>query len=411
MPNIAAPSKPKHLKALALTVAAMATICLPPLAHAACQNTQSFSSWLSGYKKQAAAEGISRRTIQRALGGIQLSRKVIRRDRRQGFFAQGFDTFSKKLATNYRMNAGRKQIKKYRRFFDRAQSEFGVPPEVITAFWALESDFGAGMGKFSVLTALATLAYDCRRKELFTGELTAALKIIDKGDLNPEDMIGSWAGELGQVQFLPRHYLEHAIDYDGNGRANLFTNNGDIIGTTAAFIKHLGWKAGEPWLHEVRVPRQLPWDQAELDIKHPRSQWAAWGVRRADGSPLPADSQPASLLLPMGRFGPAFLAYPNFDIYTQWNNSLNYSTTAAYLATRIAGAASMKGRDRKFPRLDVKQIKQMQRTLTRRGFDVGKADGIVGAKTRAAVRAMQKKYGLPADGFPTPSLLNKLRAS
>ncbi|MEL7049185.1 MAG: lytic murein transglycosylase [Pseudomonadota bacterium] len=401
-----------HLKGLtaglAVLIMSASLVMSASLAHADCKNTQSFSGWLAGYKKQAAAEGISKRTIRRALGGMQYSEKVIRRDRRQGFFAQGFDTFSKKLATAYRVKAGRRQIKKYQRFFDRAQQDYGVPPEVITAFWALESDFGKGMGKFSVLRALATLAYDCRRKDLFTGELTAALKIIDKGDLNPSDMVGSWAGELGQVQFLPRHYLEHALDYDGNGKANLFTNNGDIIGTTAAFIKHLGWQANKPWLQEVRVPKQLPWDQSELTIKHPRSQWAAWGVRNADGSKLRADSQPASLLLPMGRFGPAFLAYPNFNVYTEWNNSLNYATTAAYLATRIAGAPSMKGRDRKFPRLSVKQIKQMQRILTRRGFDVGKADGIVGAKTRAAVRAMQQKHGLPADGFPTPQLLRRL---
>ncbi|MEM1372170.1 MAG: lytic murein transglycosylase, partial [Pseudomonadota bacterium] len=256
-------------------------------AAASCTNTQGFKSWLKGYKREAAAAGISQRTIRRALGGIQLSQKVIKRDRRQGFFAQGFDTFSKRLATQYRINAGRRKIKRHQRFFDRAQQEFGVPPEVITAFWALESDFGAGMGNFSVLRALATLAYDCRRKELFTGELTAALKIIDRGDLAPGDMVGSWAGELGQVQFLPRHYLEHALDYDGNGQANLFTNDGDIIGTTAAFIRHLGWQPNQPWIEEVRVPRKLPWEQAELDIKLPRSQWAEWGVRFASGAALP----------------------------------------------------------------------------------------------------------------------------
>ncbi|MEO1282695.1 MAG: lytic murein transglycosylase, partial [Pseudomonadota bacterium] len=354
--SISSTTRPsKQILSFWRSIMVIAALAAPTSAYAACKNTGSFSNWLAGYKKQAASQGISQSTIRRALGGMQYSEKVIRRDRRQGFFAQGFDTFSKKLATDYRVKAGRRQIKKYRQFFDRAKRDYGVPPEVITAFWALESDFGKGMGKFSVLRALATLAYDCRRKELFTGELTAALKIIDKGDLNSGDMIGSWAGELGQVQFLPRHYLEHAIDYDGNGRANLFTNNGDIIGTTAAFIKHLGWQAGKPWLQEVRVPRQLPWEQAELDIKHPRSQWAAWGVKNANGSPLRADSQPASLLLPWGRFGPAFLAYPNFNVYTEWNNSLNYSTTAAYLATRIAGAPTMKGRNRDFPRLDVKQ--------------------------------------------------------
>lgn len=399
----------KTLRVVALTACALSLATLS--AHAACKNKQKFSSWLSGYKTQAARAGISQRTLRRASSTMTYSAKVIRRDRRQGFFAQGFDTFSKKLATPNRLKSGLRQMRKYKKYFDRAERDHGVPREVITAFWALESDFGAGMGKFPVLTALTTLAYDCRRKELFTGELTAALQIIEKGDLAPEDMIGSWAGELGQVQFLPRHYLEHAIDYDGDGRANLFNSSGDIVGTTGAFIKHLGWQRGEPWLEEVQVPRELPWDQAELDIKHPRSQWAQWGVRNADGSPLASDAKPASLLLPMGRLGPAFLAYTNFNIYTEWNNSLNYATTAAYLATRMAGAPTMKGRDRKFPRLEAKQTQQLQRLLTKRGYDVGKADGIIGAKTRAAVRSMQKKFGLPADGYPTPTLLRRLQAS
>ncbi len=395
---------------LASTLLAAIVAAVAP-ARADCRNTQSFDSWLAGYKRQAIAEGVTQRTLDRASPYLTYSDVVIRRDRKQGFFAQGFDTFSKKLATPNRENAGRRQIRTHKAAFDRAEREFGVPPEVITAFWALESDFGAGMGKFEVLRALTTLAYDCRRSELFTGELTAALKIIDHGDLAPEDMIGSWAGELGQVQFLPRHYLEHAVDYDGDGKANLFKSPADIIGSTAKFLVHLGWRANEPWLEEVRVPRDLPWEQAELDIKHPRSKWAAWGVKSADGSPLKADAQPASLLLPMGRLGPAFLAYPNFNVYTEWNNSLNYSTTAAYLATRIAGAPEMEGRDRDFPRLSVEEVKTVQSLLAKRGYDVGKVDGIIGANTRAAVRAMQLKFGLPADGYPTPDLLRRLRAS
>lgn len=394
---------------LASTLFAAVIAAVVP-AQADCRNTQSFESWLAGYKRQALADGVTRRTLDRAAPYLTYSDVVISRDRRQGFFAQGFDTFSKKLATESRVKAGRKQIRAHQASFDRAEKEFGVPPEVITAFWALESDFGAGMGNFEVLRALTTLAYDCRRSELFTAELTAALKIIDHGDLGPEDMIGSWAGELGQVQFLPRHYLEHAIDYDGDGKANLFKSSADIIGTTAKFLVELGWKRGEPWLQEVRVPRELKWEQAELDIKHPRSTWAEWGVRNADGSALKADAQPASLLLPMGRFGPAFLAYPNFDVYTSWNNSLNYSTTAAYLATRIAGASEMQGRERDFPRMSVDEVKAVQSALARRGYDVGKVDGIIGANTRAAVRAMQLKYGQPADGYPTAELLRRLRA-
>ena len=394
------------LLALTFILAAKSSILA---AEANCQNTGSFQRWLADYKEYAASQGISQRTIRSALRGMQLDRKVIRRDRRQGFFGQSFVSFSRKLATEHRRVAGRRKIKKYRRYFDKAEEKYGVPAEVITAFWALESDFGVGMGKFPVLRALATLAYDCRRTELFTRELTSALKIIERGDLRPSEMIGSWAGELGQTQFLPTHYLEHAIDFDGDGRRNLFRSNADIIGTTAAFIEHLGWRRGEPWLEQVRVPRKLPWEEADLAVKHPRSQWAEWGVKRIDGSPLPADNAPASLLLPMGRFGPAFMAYKNFDIYLEWNQSLNYSTTAAYLATRIGGAGPMVGRNRKIPALSLRQAKELQRILTRRGFDVGKIDGIIGAKTRAAVKTMQKKFGMPADSYPTPALLSRLR--
>jgi len=400
---------------IAVSVIALVLIALPQAApvHAKtnCKNTGSFSAWLRQYKRQAAAEGVSRRTIDQALGGMTLSQKVIRRDRRQGFFAQGFDSFSKKLATPNRHRSAQKKIAQRRKFFDRAEREFGVPPAVIAAFWALESDFGVGMGNLPVLRSLATLAYDCRRGEMFTGELTAALKIIDKGDLTPSDMIGSWAGELGQIQFLPRHYLDHAIDYDGDGRANLFKSDGDIIGSGAAFIKHLGWKRGEPWLEQVTVPDKLPWDQADLTILHPVSQWREWGVRPVDPGSMQTAGLPASLLLPMGRKGPAFLAYENFRVYTEWNHSLTYATTAAYLATRVDGKKTMLGRDRDFPRLDVEQTKQLQRLLARRGFDVGKADGIIGAKTRAAVKTMQQRLGLPADSFPTPELLRRIQRS
>ena len=386
-------------------------VSIPQHAHSAdCVNKGRFSTWLKDFKRQARAEGVSERTISRALNGITLDRKIIRRDRRQGFFAQSFGTFSKRLATNNRIKTGRRKIEKRRAIFERAEREYGVPPEVITAFWALESDFGVGMGKYSILRALATLAYDCRRKELFTGELIYALKILDKGWVKPDDMIGSWAGEMGQTQFLPKHYLEHAVDYDGNGTRNLFRSDADIIGTTAAFIKHLGWRPGEPWLQEVRVPSNLDWEKSDLEVKLPRSQWSQWGVTDARGRALPADDLPASLVLPMGRKGPAFLAYPNFNIYLQWNHSLSYCITAAYLATRIGRSGGpMQGRNRDIPVLSLNEAKELQRLLQRRGFDVGKIDGIIGSKTRAAVKAMQIKYGLPADSYPTPRLLRHMR--
>ncbi|MDX2288760.1 MAG: lytic murein transglycosylase [Hyphomicrobiaceae bacterium] len=395
---------------LALGVACLTLLSAPAsAAEPNCTNTARFSDWMADFRREAMAAGISPRTISRALDGIALDEKVISRDRKQGFFAQSFGTFSKRLATDHRVQASRKKIEANATHFSRALAQYGVPAEVITGLWALESDFGRGMGNFPVLPALATLAYDCRRGELFRGELLAALKIIERGDLDPEEMVGSWAGELGQTQFLPKHYLEHAVDYDGNGRINLFSSDADVIGSTAAFLKHLGWRASEPWLEEVVLTRDLDWQEADLTIKHPRQTWAGWGVKAADGGPLQSDSLPASLLLPMGRLGPAFLAYQNFDIYLQWNQSLNYATTAAWLATRIGGAGPMQGRERDIPFLSLDDAKALQQILTRRGYDVGKIDGVIGAKTRSAIKAMQIKYGLPADSYPTPELLEKLR--
>lgn len=341
---------------------------------------------------------------------MSLDGGIIARDRKQGIFAISFMEFSAKLATAARVKNGRAQIARNAETFDRVATEFGVPASVITGFWALESDFGVGMGKLPILRSLATLAYDCRRGPMFRNELMAALQIIDRGDMGPEDMIGSWAGELGQTQFLPTRYLEHAIDYDGDKRPDVFRSSADIIGSTANYMTHLGWRKGEPWLQEVRVPAELPWQEADLTIKHPVSKWAAWGVTEVDGSALEQEGDlPASLMLPMGRFGPAFLAYQNFDVYLKWNQSLNYAITAAYLATRIDGAPSLQAPRKGIPVLDAESAKEVQRRLADRGFDVGEIDGKIGLKTRQAIKAVQQKYGLPADSYPTPELLSVLR--
>ena len=376
-----------------------------------CQNTARFETWLSDFRREAAGAGVTQATLSAVLDGMTLDQGIIARDRRQTFFGQSFVDFRGKLISRNRITNGQRQMERHRAVFARAEKEYGVPAPVITGFWALESDFGAGMGKLSVLRSLATLAYDCRRGEMFTREFIAALKIIDRGDLRPADMIGSWAGELGQTQFLPTHYLAHAVDYDGDGRRNLFSSPADVIGSTAAYLKHLGWRAGEPWLEEVRAPRNLNWAEADLAIQHPRSQWAQWGVTRADGKPLPADGQQASLLALMGRDGPLFLAYPNFRIYLEWNQSLNYATTVAYLATRYAGAPEMSNLGKDIPSLSLDQAKELQTLLSRQGHDVGRIDGIVGAGTRTAVKKEQLRLGLVADSYPTEELVQRLRSS
>src|SRR6266571_2349547 len=319
-----------------------------------------------------------------------------------------------RTAAVYRMQQGQAKIKTYAAAFARAEKEYGVPPAVIAAFWGLESDFGANMGNLSTLRSLVSLAYDCRRAQMFQDETIAALKIIDRGDLTPTEMVGSWAGELGQTQFLPTHYFNYAVDYDGDGRRDLLRSPADVIGSTANYIATgLKWRRGEPWLQEVRAPQNFassfPWEQADLTIKLPRAKWAQLGVTYPDGKPLANDDLPSSLLLPMGRTGPAFLAYPNFAAYTEWNNSLIYSTTAGYLATRIAGAPPMHRPAAPVAQLPFNELREMQQLLVRAGFNVGKVDGVMGLQSRGAVKAMQIKYGLPADSWPTAELLARMR--
>src|SRR5262245_8147750 len=296
-----------------------------------CRNSGSFEAWLAQFRQEARGNGVSGATIAAALDGMTLDPGIIQRDRRQGFFAQTFTAFSGKLITSNRIQNGLGRLKQHRELLARIEAQWGVPGPVIVAFWGLESDFGSMMGNLPVLRSLATLAYDCRRPELFRGELMEALRIIDRGDLRPEEMIGSWAGELGHTQFLPAHYMQHAVDYDGDGRRDLLQSVPDVLASTANFLAFLGWQRGQPWLEEVRLTRELPWQEADLAIQHPVEKWAAWGVKRLGGQPFPAGAPPASLLLPMGRHGPAFLAYPNFQIYLKWNQSLNYSITAAHL--------------------------------------------------------------------------------
>ncbi len=403
-----------RLAAVALAVAAgIGTASADPTKYPPpnnnCQNTGSFERWLAGFRQEAVAAGISRATIQAALDGMTLDHGIIARDRKQGFFAQSFTAFAGKLVTPNRIQAGAARLKQHRELLARVEKDYGVPGPVIVAFWALESDFGAGMGNLPVLRSLVTLAYDCRRPQMFRDELMDALRIIDRGDLTPGEMIGSWAGELGQTQFLPSHYFKHAVDYDGDGRRNLMRSTPDVIASTANFLVYLGWQRGQPWLDEVRVPSNLAWDQADLAIQHPRSKWAAWGVTLADGRPLPGDNLPASLVLPMGRFGPAFLAYPNFQTYLKWNQSLNYCLSAAHLAARLAGAPPFRKGSAEIPEWSQPAMKELQQLLVRRGYQVGEVDGKMGAGTRAAVKSAQMKFGLPADSYPTPELLERLR--
>ena len=400
---------PGILVRASLLVAALAVGSAAHAQTVPCRTSGSYENWLAALEREAAADGVSQRAIAAAAPYLKYDQRIVNIDRGQRVFTQTFLEFSNRMAAAYRISGAQTRIKKYAPVFERIDKEYGVPAAVISSFWGLESDFGANQGKYPTLSSIASLAYDCRRADRFRPQLIDALRLIQRGDLTPAEMQGSWAGELGQTQMMPSEYNKYAVDYDHHGKRDLIHDVPDVLGSTASYLVGLGWKRGQPWLTEVHVPSQLPWDQADLDIQLPRSKWASWGVTLADGRPLPDDNLPASLLLPMGRLGPAFLVYPNFQVYLQWNNSLVYSTTAAYLATRINGAPPLH-RGNPTPALPFEQVKELQTLLVRAGYDVGKIDGFLGLKSRQAVKKMQIKYGLPADSYPTEELLARMRA-
>jgi lytic murein transglycosylase len=361
-----------------------------------------FADWLAGLRAEAQAAGIGADALS-LIDGIRLNEKVLARDRSQRVFTQDWQRFAGRMVNADRLKVGRKQLEQQAEAFAAAEQQYGVPAAVIAALWGLETDFGAVQGTFRTLDALATLAHDCRRPALFRPQLLAALQLVDRGALPPAALVGAWAGELGQLQLLPADYLAYGADGDGDGRIDLKASGPDVIQSAARLLAHRGWRAGEPWMEEVSLPDGLPWAEATAG-RWPRRHWAAWGVTSVTGADLAADGPPAALLLPVGYQGPAFLVYPNFDSFLGWNQSLVYATTAAYFATRLAGVPPAQS-GHPDPGLTVEQMKQLQRQLAAQGYDIGVADGVLGAKTRAAVRQEQLRRALPADGWPTRALL------
>src|SRR5476649_2175492 len=306
--------------ALVLTGSLMAG----PVLAATCVNTNgSFESWLATFKKDAAAAGISSKVIAEASPHMTFDPAIIKRDHGQQVFSQTFLQFSDRMVGGPRIPNGQAKIKQHAALFDKIEKQYGVPAPVLVAFWGLESDFGGNFGNFKILSAIATLAYDCRRPDFFRTQLFDALRLVERGDTTV-DVIGDWAGEFGGMQFTASDYLKSGVDFDGDGRRDLTNSIPDTLASAANFLVSLGWQRGEPWMQEVTVPREMQWDQADLTIQHPVSQWATWGVKAASGS-LPSEDLPASMILPMGRFGPAFLAYPNFKAFLGWNSAYVYS--------------------------------------------------------------------------------------
>jgi lytic murein transglycosylase len=400
-----------RLTILALTGLVLGTSLIEPAEAATCRNTGSYERWLEDFKKEAVAQGISARVVAAAAPSMTFDQAIIRRDHGQAVFNQTFLQFSDRMVGGGRIPNGLAKIKQHAALFARIEEKYGVPAPVLTAFWGLESDFGANFGNYNILSAIATLAYDCRRPDFFRLQLLDALRIIERGDQRVEDMIGDWAGEFGGMQFTASDYLKNAVDFDGDGRRDLIHSVPDTLASAANFLVMLGWQRGQPWLQEVRVPANLPWQEADVSVQHPRSQWVAWGVKGAHAT-LPSDNVPASLILPMGRNGPAFLAYPNFKAFLGWNSAMVYSTTVAYFATRLAGAPTVdhSGATNVAP-LSTAQVMELQRLLIKHGYEgVGEVDGKVGSGTRGATKKAQLKVGLPADSYPTAELIERLRA-
>jgi lytic murein transglycosylase len=398
----------RNVKIAALALTAM--LATGTVAEAAtCGNSaKGFDAFIKSFRKEAAAAGVSERGLS-ALDGVTYQPAIIKKDRSQSVFSMNFMDFQKRMLSAYRVNEGKAILQREKKLFDAIQKKYGVPGEVLIAFWAFETDFGKNMGDFETIPSLATLAWDCRRPEKFREQLLGALMLYDRGDLELADMRGAWAGELGHTQFLPKEYFETAIDFDGDGHRNLKKSIPDAMASGAALLVKHGWQANQPWLESVKVPADLPWDQADIAIQHPRSQWVKWGVKGVNGK-LKADNMPASLLLPMGKDGPAFIAYENFTkAYLLWNESLVYATTAAYLADRIGGDGPFDPGRGQVNALTYEQIKELQQILVSKGYDVGEVDGKLGRATRNAVRQVQVKMGWPADSYPTVEFLSALQ--
>lgn len=377
---------------------------LPAFASVPCGGD--FRAWLSGVAHEARELGHSDTAVSAFFARAQSDSKVLAADRKQSVFQRNFTDFARNLISAQRLSTARDKAKQHQALLSRIEVQFGVSPGVLLAFWAFETDFGAVQGDFNTLNALLTLAHDCRRPELFRPQVFAALSLFERGDFDPVTTTGAWAGEIGMVQMLPADLLTRAVDGDGDGRIDLKNSVADALSSGAALLQAHGWRAGEPWLAEVVLPDGFDLRHHGLSDWLPLAEWQRKGLKLRDGSwPTVAE---AALLLPQGRFGPAFLAYPNFRVLTQWNQSLVYVTTAAYFANRIEGRPVF-APGKPEVGLSGDEVKLLQERLRGLGYEVGAVDGILGALTREAVRREQARLGLPPDSWPTPALLGALK--
>ncbi|MBL4692440.1 MAG: lytic murein transglycosylase [Magnetovibrio sp.] len=371
----------------------------------------SFKTWLSELRVEASQKGISKKTLDAALTGLKPIPRVLELDRRQPEFTWTFRDYMSKLINDQRVKKGQRKLAENKKVLDEIGAKYGIQPRFLVAFWGLETDFGRlSEGYFPTIAALATLAHDGRRSKFFRIQLMAALKILDQGHISPAKLKGSWAGAMGHFQFIPTTFLAYAQDYDGDGKKNIWGNKLDAYASAANFLTKSGWKDDEIWGREVTLPKGFDFNQASLKVKKTLAGWQALGVRRLDGSHLPNVDIKASVVTPAGAEGPAFLVYGNFRTIMVWNRSIFYAIAVGHLADRLLGAPKLsKLGPKNDTGLSFDEGRILQQRLSALGFDTGGVDGVVGPKSREAIRAFQRKAGLVPDGYPSPSLLKHVR--
>lgn len=406
----AAPARPSPLPVPAPAPAPAPAAAMSPPAQDPAAMAARFASWLADYRTFARASGVSDATLQSALDGAQYLPRVVELDRAQPEFTRAVWDYLDTAASAERVARGQQQGALARADIDAAAARYGVPAGVLLAIWGMESNFGSNYGSTPTVDALATLGFDGRRGDWARKELLAALQILDRRDIDPAHMVGSWAGAMGQTQFMPSTFLTYAVDADGDGRRDIWGSMADVMASTANFMARSGWRSGQPWGVEVSLPPGFDPARADPSVRQAASQWAAEGVRAADGRPLP-ELPDAELLLPAGARGPAFLVGPNFRALLRYNNSTSYALGVGLLAQRLAGGPGVQA---PWPRdlvpLSRSQVTALQTALNTRGFDTGTPDGVAGPATRRGLRDWQRSVGLPADGYPTTDVLQRLQA-
>ena len=369
-----------------------------------------FAPWLAELRAEAAKRGVHQATLARALDGVHVIDRVIELDRRQPEFTLTLSSYFKKAVTPERIAKGQTMLKQHAALLAKIEEKFGVPPRFLVAFWGLESNFGQFTGSFPVVGALVTLAYDRRRSAFFREQLLSLLELIDAGHVSV-DVKGSWAGAMGNHQFIPTTYKGYAVDFDGDGKRDLWNSLPDIFASAANYLSRSGWQRDKTWGREVKLPAGFDIALAGMDISKPLKEWSKFGIRRTDDKPLPDVDIDASVVLPAGYKGPAFLVYKNYRTIMVWNRSHLYALAVGHLADRLAGQRGLMTPPDQDTPLSRTDIRELQALLNGRGFDAGPADGMMGSKTRAAVRAFQKSAGIPPDGYATKPLIERLRAN